>query len=91
MTKLINSKTFENQKKVKEGFGDPINNFFDEVFSYLPWYFRLPINFFRNLINKGLNSDPIYFLYCYLIFAFIKVYIRGRVMTASETYYESVV
>ena len=30
MTKLINSKTFENQKKVKEGFGDPINNFFDE-------------------------------------------------------------
>ena len=42
------------------------NNLLDEFFSYFPFYFRLPINFFRGLINKGFY-DPIYFLYCYNI------------------------
>lgn len=90
MTKLIDSQSYEDQRKIKEGFGDPINNLLDEFFSYFPFYFRLPINFFRGLINKGF-SDPVYFLYCYVIFCLIKVYLRGRVLTANETFYESVV
>lgn len=81
-------------KKTRENFSNHdknfIDKFLDEILSYFPFYFRLPINFFRSLLEK-VGEDPMYLVYTYGLFVIIKVYIRGRIMPASEVYADSMI
>lgn len=88
----MNNKLLE-KKQIKEKFSQtqqkgPINSLIDEILSYFPFYFRMPIKFFRSLLEKSFD-DPMYLVYTYGIFCIMKVYIRGRVMPASEVYADS--
>ena len=86
------------RKQLKEEFSakgiskekNMITKLIDEILSYFPFYFRWPINFFRRFIENSWD-DPMNLVYVYIIFVLMKVYIRGRVLPATEAYYETMI